>query len=343
VQSNNVGAFTVTFTVTDSSGLPDPTRPTRLVDVCAPPSVRLLAPTDLYLQSSTDLTVSAQPCFESTSHAGWGIRFAIAISGGEIVSQFDDYSAPYSGTFAGLERAEYTVFAKVIDGSGNEVTGPQTSVQANPVGIGDYYVAFGDSITLGIGDDIASDDTSDDGRNIRGGYEPILNDLLTATKAYPHTFVNKGTAGDTSVEGLSLLPSVLNEHPEAQFFLIQFGTNDAGIPLPSGLGLTAGQTGYADSFKDNIQQMITLIRSAGKEAYLAKAPYAKGNYSDRNSLIQQYNQVIDELVLENSILVSAPDLYNFFQANQNQYSDNIHPDGTGYQSIADLWYAVLSP
>jgi hypothetical protein len=56
-----------------------------------------------------------------------------------------------------------------------------------------YYVAIGDSITFGEGDDDPSDDISQDGRNSGGGYEPILNDRLTdMTGGVPHTIVNEG-------------------------------------------------------------------------------------------------------------------------------------------------------
>jgi len=60
------------------------------------------------------------------------------------------------------------------------------------------YVAFGDSITMGggsNGDDYTPDDTSLDGRNTGGGYEPILNNLLTSATGIPHSIINEGTVG----------------------------------------------------------------------------------------------------------------------------------------------------
>ena len=41
-------------------------------------------------------------------------------------------------------------------------------------------ITMGDSITEGDGDDIPGDDVSQDGKNSGGGFQPILNDLLTA-------------------------------------------------------------------------------------------------------------------------------------------------------------------
>ena len=46
------------------------------------------------------------------------------------------------------------------------------------------------------------------------------------------------------------------------------GTNDAGSAIPSGEGLNPGDTGYNNSFKDNMQQIITAIINDGKEIYL---------------------------------------------------------------------------
>ena len=328
-QFNSQGKFTVSFTVTDSRGLADSTPAVRIIDVCTPPSVSILDPENKHIQTSSTLSVQAHPCLDSNTHAGWGLRFKLKNSGGIPVAQFDDTATPYQTTFTGQSKDEYTVQAIIIDESSNEVNG--TSTQVSQIGIGDYYVAVGDSITLGLGDNISSDDISDDGRNSAGGYPPILNNKLTNAKNYPHTIINKGIAGDTSVEGRSLMPSILASNPQAQYFLIQYGTNDAGIPLPSG------------TFKANMQQMITLVKNAGKQAYLAKAPYAKGTHNGLNTLIQQYNQVIDQLISENSISVTAPDFYTYFESHQSQYSDDLHPNGTGYQSMANLWSNALTP
>ena len=126
------------------------------------------------------------------------------------------------------------------------------------------------------------------------------------------------------------MPSILASNPQAQYFLLQYGTNDANVPLSSG------------TFKANMQQMITLIKNAGKQAYLAKIPYAKGSKTALNNLIVQYNQVIDQLISENSISVAAPDFYAYFESHQSQYSDDLHPNGTGYQSMANLWSDALT-
>ena len=89
-----------------------------------------------------------------------------------------------------------------------------------------------------------------------------------------------------------------------------------------------------------MQQIITLITDDGKEAFLAKIPYSLE--ANRNLTIQRYNLAIDELVDENSIGVDPPpDFYNYFEINDGQFSDTLHPNGEGYQGMADLWVNAL--
>ncbi len=230
------------------------------------------------------------------------------------------------------------------------------------------FVAIGDSITVGTGDDDPSDDTSQDGRNTGGGYEPVLNDLLTAFEnGIPHNIINAGVGGTTSADGLASIATTLAQYPEAQRYLVMYGTNDARpwLPVPSGLGLHPGDPGYPGTYKDNMQQIINAINNAGKEACLAKPPIALGDstgtlpYPDpdtgaRSVLIKKYNQVIDEFVSDplNNITVTPPDFYNYFKGvdpatgnprYEDQYYDNIHPNGLGYRSMADRWFIALTP
>ena len=228
-------------------------------------------------------------------------------------------------------------------------------------------ISMGDSITEGIGDDFAADDSSQDGKNNGGGFQPILNDLLTAEEGgFPHDIVNEGVGGDTSADGLAFIPTALGLYPDARKYLLQYGTNDARpwAPVPSGKGLNPGDAGYPGTYKDNMQQIIDAVNNAGKEVCLAKAPITLGDtttsapYPDpdtgaRSVLIKEYNEVIDEFVNDpsNFISISPPDFYDFFKTvdpstgnprYEDQYADNLHPNGIGYQSMADLWFDALT-
>ncbi len=352
IQFNNPGTYNVTFTVTDSSNVSDPTPGQRTITVtnnggCGSLFVEITKPLTKAIQAPPNFTVTTNACLDSQNHSG--VKFKLDGGNSQGGAEITDLSSPYAAVFSNVPMTDgHTIEAVIIDNNGNEVSGQNTSDTVTQIGSGDYYVAIGDSITFGVGDNISSDDTSQDGRNQSQGYTPILNDLLTQSKSYPHTVVNKGVSGHKSIEGLSLLPSIIAEHPDARFYLIQYGTNDATgggvIPVPSGLGLNSGDPGYPGTYKHNMQQIIDLIRNSSgvsKEPYLAKLPYAPTapNLSQR---MAEYNLVIDELVSANSIAVTPPDFYAYFQANPNQFHDNVHPNGAGYQGMAGLWANSLS-
>ncbi len=211
---------------------------------------------------------------------------------------------------------------------------------------GRYFVAMGDSITVGTNDDVPGDDASSDGRNVSHGFTPILNDLLTAQLGLPVTVLNEGQGGTTSgtggAGGASRINSTKLRQTESQYWLIMFGTNDSKRPIRSGIGLLPGASGYSGSFKDSMQRIITSLKQSNKIPILAKVPFIVNAPVSQDRLIQDYNLVIDELVAANGITVTPPDFYNYFKQNPGQLTDNIHPNGAGYKAMADLWFQSLA-
>ena len=193
------------------------------------------------------------------------------------------------------------------------------------------YVAVGDSITFGSNDDIPADGI---------GYEPILSNLLPVS----NLIANEGVGGVSSADGAAFISATLSKYPVANYYLVMYGTNDAdtffGGPTPSGMGLHPGNAGYSGSYKDNMQRIISAIVLAGKTPYIAKVPYTTLPRYDLLS-IQEYNVVVDELVAENGIPVTPPDFYSWFLSHTSQLADGLHPNGTGYQSMANLWSSAL--
>jgi len=119
--------------------------------------------------------------------------------------------------------------------------------------------------------------------------------------------------------------------------------------------LNPGDPGYPGTYKDNMQQIIDAVQGDGKEICLAKVPVALARCStcdpypdppsqgDKNDLIKEYNDVIDELVTLNNITVIPPDFFSYFDLHYpDEYSDWLHPNGLGYQSMADLWKQALT-
>ena len=325
------------------------------------PLVRITTPDNYYLQENSDLSVQAET---NNLHQKQGILFVLD-SGTAYERSISDYTAPYEVVFTNLSRGEYVMDAFVVDADGNRISGDYAHDKRVQIGIGDYYWGMGDGITRGSGDDDVSDDTSQDGRNAGGGYLPILNNLLTAARGYPHTVFNEGVGGATSSDGASSINRLLLRHPNASRCLVQYGTNDAnpfGLPIPSGLGLNPDDPGYPGTFKDNMQKILDAINAAGQKVCLAKSPIAlgdsSGTYQDPdqapgNILIKEYNQVIDELKnsFSNNILVIPPDFYSYFNYSdvpterrryEDEYADTLHPNGIGYRSMSNLWFQALT-
>ena len=59
-------------------------------------------------------------------------------------------------------------------------------------------------------------------------------------------------------------------------------------------------------------------------------------------MIIEYNAAVDELFVSNGIAVTPPPSYEYFQAHLGELADGIHPNGTGYQSMANLWFIALT-
>jgi len=310
------------------------------------PYVRIVEPDSNDLQQGPDLVITTSVCLNKDIHSGWGVKFVVDGLTEQVIILPPDgiiQQDTFQATLTGLTSDNHLIEVIIVDDQSVEVSGEMTYDVSSDVGIGDYYVVMGDSISAGFGDDDLSDNTSLDQRNYGGGYAPILNDFLTAAKGYPHTVVTDAINGEGTAAGLTRLPETLDRHPHAGYFLILYGTNDNISTLPSGLGLLTGQSGYEGSYKDLMQQMVFLITDAGKTVYLAKCPYT--GFPVLNDSLQQYNAVIDELAFANGIEVAPPDFYSYFeQVYPNEFKDSLHPNGVGYQSMADLWFdAIMNP
>jgi lysophospholipase L1-like esterase len=206
-----------------------------------------------------------------------------------------------------------------------------------PPGVGKdaVFVSMGDSITFGLGDDIPSDDFQD-GTLPPAGYPPLLTNSFASQRGKNVLILNEGVPGDRSIDGLGDVANIVNAYPLANYVLLLYGANDAAFNVASGVGKSPGQAGYLGSFKGNLQQLIDAIRNAGKMPVLAKALYQTN--PTRDPLIQQYNQVINELVTQNNLPVVPPDFYTLFKTNPSLLGDELHPNGGGYQSMSTLWY-----
>ena len=244
-------------------------------------------------------------------------------------------SEPFSTTFAFVDGGAHSVTAIAVDNLGIEVSGSSAWDQVSNVVLGDYYVGMGDSITAGSGDDDFNDGV---------GYEPILESSLSSLLGYSHTVVNEGVSGTLASDGASIVFTHLNNHPNASYFLILYGSNDAKLttPIPSGQGLNPGDFGYSGSYKASMEDIVTAVLNNGRTPYLALVPYNDRGCTSCNNMIQEYNVAIGELVGKYSIQVTPPDFFTYYKNNTNELADGLHPNGVGYQSMASLWETALT-
>ena len=375
VNTATPGVYVVTYDVSDAAGNPA-TQVTRTINVnSGTTELIIIAPEPNGLMNQSGVEVEAN----ATGFPGsWSVEFVVDNQFGNAVQgSLVPGTSMWNASLGDLSKATHVLTAVMVDETGVQQFSFSHEITFD---VGDYYVAFGDSISQGIGDDISFDNDSLDGRNSSTGYTPILNDLLTANKGYPHNVAVQGIDGYDAGDGLAEIGAALAAHPESSHFMIQFGTNDSdpANPVPSGLNKLPGEGGYPGTFKDNMQQIIDAVQAAGKIALLAKAPIRYGDCSGpakcqsyiqtginpedavANGFLREYNLVVDELIQENGLeldpagfpgtLLVAPDLYTFFNATgldgegkSPRFYDWLHPNGVGYQDMADLWLQSLLP
>jgi len=272
-----------------------------------------------------------------------GVEFVVDEgTGNELVQT--DLTPPYRTQFA-VAAGDHTLGAYLLDGSAVRYTAPEAAVSWPKIGVGGIHIGtVGDSITNGLKDAVPGDDISANSYTRGGGYAPVLNDYLGAGNGVPVGVLNDGNPGEESWEGALRMVSVLERTPEVQAYLVFYGANDSGgsLPLPSGLGLSPGQSGYAGSYKDYMQQIVGAVSDAGKMIFLAKPPPYLAN-ATRNALVSEYAQVVTELVIANGFSYVPPDFFGYFTAHPEEFHpDGVHPNGTGYQSMARLWCEGLN-
>ena len=170
------------------------------------------------------------------------------------------------------------------------------------LGPDDVVLAFGDSITYGVG--VGS-----------GGetYPEVLAELIG------RPVVGDGVPGEVTADGLVRLPASLDEH-RPRLLLLCLGGNDMLRDVDPG------------TTEANLRNMVELARSRGVAVVLIAVPQPRliGGAAGF------YRRVADELdiPLEEEVLVAV--------LRDNQYkSDMIHPNAQGYRRLAQALAELL--
>jgi lysophospholipase L1-like esterase len=281
--------------------------------------------------------------------SGGGIRFTL---NGNPATDRTDFVAPFEAIFSNVPAGtQHSIEAVMVDSQNQPLDHPDGFDYDLKAGIGvggRYLVGMGDSITNGAGDNILGDNVSADGRNRSRGYTPILNDKITARLNRAVTVMNEGIGGATSAAGLSGFSGTVARHVRSQIWMVLYGSNDANSSLPIPSGLTCSESDLASqaarcrgTYKANLRQIVLGLKQAGKVPVLGLVPYHHNAPAGVDDMIQEYNQVVFDLVAEHGLPADPPDFYGYFADNPARLVDNLHPDGTGYAAMAQMWYDAL--
>ena len=150
------------------------------------------------------------------------------------------------------------------------------------------------------------------------------------------TIANGGIAGEVSSNGLSQVRDYLELFPNAQHFVVGYGTND--------LGMWPEVDRTSPMIIDNLDRMVRAIWDGGRQPLLLNVPYANESmfprrlaeklHADRD----YHNDKLRAYCLENHIpLVDIAS-----KLRDEHFADELHPNDQGAQVIATEVFRVFS-
>ncbi|WP_223670611.1 GDSL-type esterase/lipase family protein [Kangiella shandongensis] len=170
-----------------------------------------------------------------------------------------------------------------------------------PLSANDVVVAFGDSLTDGVG---AS----------KGKSYPEILASLTGLNV-----VNEGVSGETTIEGLQRLPSVLQKH-QPKLVILMEGGNDILRNMSKAQA------------KKNLAQMIQKIRQSGAQVVMLGIPEKK--------LFSDSADFYDELASEFQLVYDGEIMSDLLKK-RSYKSDSIHLNNAGYRQLANHIKSIL--
>ncbi|GHV25334.1 hypothetical protein FACS1894176_03560 [Bacteroidia bacterium] len=209
----------------------------------------------------------------------------------------------YTATQAGLA----TITALGI--GANKIT------KTNQVFVSPYVIVIGyigDSITQGVGG------------------TPNAVQVATTVLGTGFTAVNRGVSGSTTKSWVnSLLAGAISEFQSngIEVVSIMLGTNDSKV----------AENISIDDYKTNLETIIIQLKSAGiKKIILNEPPYIipTGQW-DATSITKMlgYIDAIDELIDGETVLRGDTQAYEYFEVNQGELPDKIHPNVLGHEHL----------
>lgn len=170
-----------------------------------------------------------------------------------------------------------------------------------PLEYGSKIVAFGDSLTFGVG----------------SGSGPTYPEALAELTGFE--VINEGISGETTTGGLKRFAKVLDKHQPDMVILLE-GGNDI---LRSHNPLTT---------KQNLSKMIEIAQNRAIKLIFIGVPEKK-LFSDSAPFYQ-------ELADQYSLVYDGESLANLLRTNKYK-ADPIHLNGAGYKELANRIYQLM--
>ena len=258
--------------------------------------------------------------------------------------------------FLVVTLASFFVFSQMIPKAPARLRTDETATQAVAVKNNIRFVAIGDSLTEGVGDETAS-----------GGYVPLVaSNLEEALSINSIEIENYGVAGDRSTQILKRIneqQEIQDDIASAEIISVTVGGNDLMKVIQNNiLGLSVEKFEKpGEKYQANLTKLLTTIRQLNSTAPI----YVLGIYNpyyiyfpeitEMQTIIDQWNtrtQVvveqeermyfvpINDLIYQGIISdeeaseVPDADTLNELRNNAIYEGDNFHPNYNGYQLIA---------
>lgn len=188
-----------------------------------------------------------------------------------------------------------------------------------------HYVAFGDSITEGFGDD--------SGRREKG-YPPRLVEILAA-RGVTATVDNYGLGGETTAEALSRIGPVLSRGGDV--LLLMEGTNDIGLRLSP------------ETVRFNLAEMARRAEARGFEVIHATIipRFPTANFDGSSRITGRLGGEIREMSWEAErrmvdpfeVFRNTPGIFDEYYLGGE---DRLHPNAEGYDLLAEIFADFLT-
>ncbi len=181
----------------------------------------------------------------------------------------------------------------------------------------------GDSITQGV----PYYNSSGNGCTNCGGYQPRLELLIDAESWSAGTVYNYGIAGEWSSGGAARIPGIIgNLNPD--YVLYMEGTNDLWYVSPG-------------TVRNRVRDAVDNILAAGKIPIIGTLlPDTRGT-ANSDKGIPTTNSLIRTMLEEKEVQLAELYYATSYSGWVSLMADGIHPNQSGYQLMANTWYAAL--